>query len=44
MTKKGVEDGEVHKSFPKLFYKKREDNGWDVMIMIKGGLWREVPS
>ena len=41
---KGVEDGGMQKSFPKKFYKEREENGWDVMIMVSGGVWREVPS
>ena len=41
---KGAEDGGMQKSFPKLFYKEREENGWDVMIMVSGGVWREVPS
>ena len=41
---KGAEDGGMHKSFPKLFYKEREENGWDVMIMVSGGVWREVSS
>ena len=41
---KGAEDGGMQKSFPKLFYKEREENGWDVMVMVSGGVWREVPS
>ena len=41
---KGVEDGGMQKSFPKLFYKEGKENGWDVMIMVNGGVWREVPS
>ena len=35
---KGTEDGGMQKSFPKLFYKEREENGWDVMIMVSGGV------
>ena len=35
---KGAEDGGMQKSFPKLFYKEREENGWDVMIMVSGGV------
>ena len=42
--KKGSEDGGIQKSFPKLFYKEREENVWNVMIMVSGGVWREVPS
>ena len=41
---KGAEDGGMQKSFSKLFYKEREENGWDVMVMVSGGVWREVPS
>ena len=41
---KGAEDGGMQKSFSKLFYMEREKNGWDVMIMVSGGAWREVPS
>ena len=41
---KGAEDGGMQKSFPKLFYKEREENRWDIMIMVTGGVWREVPS
>ena len=41
---KGAEDGGMKKSLPKLFYKEREENGWNVMIMVSGGVWREVPS
>ena len=41
---KGVEDGGMQKSFPKLFYKETEENGWDVMIMVSGGVLREVSS
>ena len=40
----GAEDGGMQKSFLKLFYKEREENGWDVMVMVSGGVWREVPS
>ena len=41
---KGAEDGGMQMSFPKLFYKEREENRWDIMIMVTGGVWREVPS
>ena len=41
---KGAEDGGMQKSLPKLFYKEREENGWDIMIIVSGGVWREVPS
>ena len=41
---KGAEDGGMQKSFPTLFYKEREENRWDVMIMVSGGVWREVSS
>ena len=41
---KDAEDGGMQKSIPKLFYKEREENWWDVMIMVSGGVWREVPS
>ena len=27
-----------------MFYKEREENGWYVMVMVSGGVWREVSS
>ena len=44
MTKKVQRMEECRRAFPKLFYKERGENGWDVMIMVSGGVWREVPS
>ena len=40
----GAEAGGMQKSFPKLFYKEREENGWDQKIMVSGGVRREVSS
>ena len=35
---------ECRRAFQNCFIRKGKENEWDVMIMVSGGVWRNVPS